>query len=254
MTRRNLFAITAGVLLLIAAVDFWQRIFVPRHQQVRAASSFVPAAVPASASSAQIRKDLATWLPKLAPIAEESGPAAETQWGLRLLAVFDDQSGRFAVVRATPAAGGGAVKILRVVEGADLYGYKVARIEPLRVKLDSKQGAQELQLFHPNGSPVVGAAPQSSAVPSAPAETGTAPVVQSQPAAPANTGKSAPVPAVRPAHQAAPGAPSRPVAGKGPKTVQTQELKPGQAFELPDSMRGLKVLDAPVPPPPPKNP
>jgi len=234
MTRRNLLAITAGVLLLLAAVDFWQRIFVPRHQQVRAASSFVPAAVPAPASSAQIRKDLSTWLPKLAPIAEDSGPAADAQWVLQLLAVFDDQSGQFAVVRATPAAGG-AVKILRVVEGADLYGYKVARIEPLSVKLEGERGAQELQLFHPKGNPVVGTAAQSSAAPAVPARTD-------------------PAPAARPAQQATSGTPSRPVASKGPKAVETQELKPGQAFELPESMRGLKVLDAPVPPPPPKNP
>ena len=234
MTRRNLLAITAGVLLLLAAVDFWQRIFVPRHQQVRAASSFVPAAVPAPASSAQIRKDLSAWLPKLAPIAEDSGPAADAQWALQLLAVFDDQSGQFAVVRATPAAGG-AVKILRVVEGADLYGYKVARIESLSVKLEGAQGAQELQLFHPKGNAVVVVAAQSSTTPAVPAGTD-------------------PAPAVRPAQQATSGTPARPVAGKGPKAVETQELKPGQAFELPESMRGLKVLEAPVPPPPPKNP
>jgi hypothetical protein len=233
MTRRKLFAITAGVLLLFASIDFWQRIFVPRHQQVRAASSFVPAAVPAPASSAQIRKDLSTWLPKLAPIAEASGQAAtDAEWRLQLLAVFEDQSGRFAVIRATPAAGG-AVKIQRVLEGGDLYGYKVARIEPLRVKLEGEQGTQELQLFNPRSAPVVGAASQAGVVPSEPAAR--APVAQ-------------------PTQQAASGTPAGPAASKGPKAVQTQELKPGQAFELPESMRGLKVLDAPVPPPPPKNP
>ena len=183
MTRRNILAITAGVLLLLAAVDFWQRIFVPRHQQVRAASSFVPAAVPAPTSSAQIRKDLATWLPQLAPIAEGAGPeATDAQWGLQLLAVFDDQSGSFAVVRATPAAGG-AVKILRVVEGSDLYGYKVARIDPLRVRLEGQQGAQELQLFNPKGAPVVGTRPGEGGGPSVPSPTPAAPVVQAQPAA-----------------------------------------------------------------------
>ena len=251
MTRRNLLAITAGVLLLLAAVDFWQRIFVARHQQVRAASSFVPAAVPAPASSAQIRKDLSTWLPKLAPIAEDSGPAADAQWALQLLAVFDDQSGRFAVVRATPAAGG-AVKVLRVVAGADLYGYKVARIEPLSVKLEGEQGAQELQLFHPKGNAVVGVAAQSITTPAVPA--GTLPVAQPEPATAAKSARTDPAPAAQPSQRAASGAPARPVASKGPKAVETQELKPGQAFELPESMRGLKVLDAPVPPPPPKNP
>lgn len=252
MTRRNLFAIIAGVLLLLAAVDFWQRIYVPRHHQVRAASSFVPAEVPAPVASAQIRKDLATWLPKLAPIADGSGPAAtDAQWGLQLLAVFDDQGGRFAVVRATPAAGG-AVKILRVVEGSELYGYKVARIDPLRVTLKDQQGVQELQLFKPKGAPVVGAASPSDAVPAAP--VAAAPVARSEPAAPASTAGTAPVAATSAAPQTPPASPAQPVASKGPKAVQTQELKPGQAFELPESMRGLKVIDAPVPPPPPKNP
>jgi len=30
--------------------------------------------------------------------------------------------------------------------------------------------------------------------------------------------------------------------------VTTTELQPGQAFELPASMRGLKVIEAPIPP------
>jgi hypothetical protein len=247
MTRRNVLAITAGVLLLFAAVDFWQRIFVPRHQQVRAASSFVPAAVPAPTSSAQIRKDLATWLPKLAPIAEGSGPeATDAQWGLQLLAVFDDQSGSFAVVRATPAAGG-AVKVLRVVEGSDLYGYKVAGIDPLRVRLEGPQGAQELRMFNPKGASVVGKRSGEGGVPATPSPSSAVPVASAQPAV-------NPAPTALPQPAAPPGTPSKSTPSKGPKTVQTQELKPGQAFELPESMRGLKVLDAPVPPPPPKNP
>jgi hypothetical protein len=252
MTRRKLFAITAGVLLLFASIDFWQRIFVPRHQQVRAASSFVPAAVPAPASSAQIRKDLSTWLPKLAPIAEASGQAAtDAQWGLQLLAVFEDQSGRFAVIRATPAAGG-SVKIQRVLEGGDLYGYKVASIEPLRVKLEGEQGAQELQLFNPKSAPVVGTGSQTGAATPDPAAP--VPVARAESAASAVPAAIAPPQATRPAQPTPAGTPAQPVAGKAPKAVQTQELKTGQAFELPENMRGLKVLDAPVPPPPPKNP
>ena len=254
MTRRKLFAITAGVLLLFASIDFWQRIFVPRHQQVRAASSFVPAAVPAPASSAQIRKDLSTWLPKLAPIAEASGQAAtDAEWRLQLLAVFEDQSGRFAVIRATPAAGG-AVKIQRVLEGGDLYGYKVASIEPLRVKLEGEQGAQELQLFNPKSAPVVGTGIQTSGSRPLPSPTSSEPAAQSQSAATPGPVASASGPAAPPVPAAPADTPSQPAAGNGPKAVQTQELKPGQAFELPESMRGLKVLDAPVPPPPPKNP
>jgi len=36
-----------------------------------------------------------------------------------------------------------------------------------------------------------------------------------------------------------------------PKQVTATELQPGQAFELPESMRGMKVVEAQVPPPKP---
>jgi hypothetical protein len=177
--------------------------------------------------SSRIRQDLATWLPKMRPIAEGAGAAAPTDWALELLAVFDDQSTRFAVVRATPSAGGNA-KVTRVVEGAELYGFKVASIEPLRVRLTGDGGEKELRLFKPEASRVSG--------------TGKSPVAgvgRAPDAAPAGAAKA--VPAAPQASQGA-GSPG------GAKAVATQELKPGQAFELPESMKGLKVVDAPVPP------
>jgi hypothetical protein len=235
MTRKRVYATVAAALLLLAVLDFWTRIFVPRHAEVRAASSFVPASVPPPASATAIRKDLVMWLPRLQPIADRPGAASNTDWSLRVLAVFDDRSGRFAVVSATPAAGGTA-KVVRVNEGDELYGYKVTRIEALRVSLEGERGKQELQLFDPSRRPVGIPAPAGST----PAAVATpAPQPQASP------------PAAGPAGAQASTAPA---ASAGPKAVATQELKPGQAIELPESMRGLKVIDAPVPPPPEKKP
>lgn len=235
MTRRRTFAILAAVLLLVAAIDFGTRVFVPRHAEVRAASSFVPARVPPPVPAATVRKDLGTWLPKLRPIADPSGVASNTDWSLRVLAVFDDQTGRFAVVSATPAAGGQG-KVVRVNAGDDLYGYKVTRIEPLRVSLQGERGKLELQLFEPKSGRVAQAAP-----------AGTSDAAVVTPGPPPQTSQSA-------AGPDSAKAPSEPAGSSGPKPVQTQQLKPGQAVELPESMRGLKVLDAPIPPPPDKKP
>ena len=234
MTRQKTFAIVAAALLLLAAIDFWTRVFVPRHEEVRAASSFVPASVPPPVTAAAVRKDLGTWLPKLRPIADPSGSASNTDSSLQLLAVFDDQSGRFAVVSATPAAGGPA-KVVRVDEGDELYGYKVTRIDALRVSLAGGRGKLELQLFEPKSGPVAQAAPVGT---STAAATPAPPPQTPQPAAGPDSAKAS----------------SAPAASTGPKAVATQELKPGQAIELPESMRGLKVIDAPIPPPPEKKP
>jgi len=227
VTGRRMQTIAVACLALLAAVDFWQRIYVPRNFEARGAGSFVPTAVPPSVPANEIRRDLAAWLPKLRPIAAASGAAADTDWTLVLLAVFFDRNTTFAVVRATSAAGG-ASKVQRVVEGDQLYGFRVSRIEPLRVSLTGERGERELQLFKPAGAPVVGAGPVAT-----------------------GPGQHAPVAAALPnasAAQTAKQAPPGPVSSAAPQVVSGNEPKPGDAFKVPDSMRGLKVMDAPVPP------
>ena len=208
MTRKRMLALVAVVLLLLAAVDFRQRVYVPREHKARGEGSMVPAAVPAPQTAEQIRTNLSAWLPQLRPVAASGGGAAQTDWGLTLLAVFSDRDNSFAVVRATSAAGGGA-KVQSVAMGDSLYGLTVSRIEPLKLVLTGERGEQELQLFKPSAASAVGSGPsaQSSALPPA-----SAAVATSQADA---------------------------------KTAANQGWKPGAPVELPASMRGLKVVEAP---------
>jgi hypothetical protein len=233
VTRRNVTTLAVAALVLLGAVDFWQRILVPRHLEARPPSSFVPATVPPPATAAAIRQDLVAWLPKLQPIADGSGgPEAAGGWELTLLAVFDDQRARFAVVRAQPASGGGAGEVRRVVAGDEVHGFRVARIEPLRVVLEDPQGERELRLFRPAVEPVVGTGPE-------PVRAGSPP--------PRSGATVASAPTASPPAGAKPAA-SSPPAPAGAKSVASQELKSGQAFELPESMRGLKFVENPPPP------
>jgi len=221
------------VVLLLALVDFTRRIYVARDVQPRGADSFVPAEVSPPVSAATVTRDLGTWLPGLRPVAGGSGAAAPTDWSLTLLAVFSERGAPFAVIRATPVAGG-AAKVQRIAEGDEVYGFKVAQIQPQLVRLEGQRGVQELQIFKPAGSSV-----QGSGAAVAPTMAGTSPTS----AAPAAASAAAAAARVPTAPAAAPDA--------EPKQVQATELQPGQAFELPASMRGMKVVEAQVPPPKP---
>lgn len=235
-TRRVRWLLVMAVVLL-ALVDFTRRIYVPRDVQARGADSFVPADVAPPVSAAQVTKDLGAWLPGLRPVAEGSGAAAPTDWSLILLAVFSERGAPFAVIRATPAAGGTA-KVQRIVEGDEVYGFKVAQIQAQRVRLEGQQGVQELQIFKPAGSSVQGG---GAAV--APTTGGTAPTSTTRAADSSAASVAAPAARAPSARAAAP--------DTEPKQVTATELQPGQAFELPESMRGLKVVEAQVPPPKP---
>jgi hypothetical protein len=223
-------ALVAVVLLLVAAVDFRQRVYVPREYKARGEGSMVPAAVAEPRTAAQIQKDLAAWLPQMRPVAAGAGPVAESQWALTLLAVFVDRNDSFAVVRATPASGGPA-KIQSVATGDSVYGLTVSRIEPLKLVLTGEGGEQELQLFKPATAAATGSGPsaQSSTLPSASATTATSQA--GFPQAPA------PAPAKAPGPAAPAQADAKPAAGQG--------LKPGAPAQLPASMQALKVVDEP---------
>jgi hypothetical protein len=234
MNAGRLRTLLAVALVLLAVVDFTRRVHVPRDVQARDASSFVPADVAPPVTAATVSKDLATWLPGLTPVAEGAGTAAATDWALTLLGVFSERGAPFAVIRATPAAGG-AARVQRIAEGDEVYGFKVAQIEPQRVQLEGAGGAQELQIFKPAQTTVKG----SGAPPAAGSAAGPSTV------APLDRGTAA----AATGRASGPPQPRTPAAATGPKQVQATELQPGQAFELPASMRGLKVVDAPVPPP-----
>jgi hypothetical protein len=226
VTRKRLLALVAVVLLLVAAIDFRQRVYVPREYKARGEGSMVPAAVPVPRPAAQIQKDLSSWLPQLRPVAASAGTAAQTDWALTLLAVFSDRDNSFAVVRATSAAGG-AAKIQRVAMGDSVYGLTVSRIEPLKLVLTGERGEQELQLFKPSAASAVGSGPSAQTAALRPAN---ATVATSQVGS-------------QPAQVQAPG-PVTPSQG-GTKAAASQGWKPGAPIELPASMKGLEVAQAP---------
>jgi hypothetical protein len=228
VTRKRTLALVAVILLLVAAVDFRQRIYVPREYKARGEGSLVPAVVAEPRTAAQIQTDLAAWLPQMRPVAASAGPEAGSQWALTLLAVFVDRNDSFAVVRATPASGG-AAKIQSVATGDSVYGLTVSRIEPLKLVLTGEGGEQQLQLFKPATAAAVGSGPsaQSSSLPSASATTATSQSGFPQTSAPAKA--------------SGPSAPSQTDA----TPAASQASKPGAPAQLPASMKGLKVVDEP---------
>ena len=183
----------------------------------------------------QIQKDLSAWLPQLRPVAAGTGAAEETQWALTLLAVFADRDKSFAVVRATSASGG-AAKVQSVATGDSVYGLTVSRIEPLKLVLTGEGGEQELQLFKPSAAAAAGSGPSAQSSVSQPA-SGTA-----------ATSQGVSQPAQAQAQAAGPAVPSKGDA----KTAASQGWKPGAPAQLPASMQGLEVANAPATASPPE--
>jgi hypothetical protein len=227
-------ALAAIVLLLVAAVDFRQRVYVPREYKARGEGSMVPAVLAAQRTAAQIQKDLSAWLPRLRPVAASAGTAAETDWALTLLAVFSERDDSFAVVRATSAAGGG-VRVQSVAIGDTLFGFTVSRIEPLKLVLTGEGGEQVLQLFKSSTASAVGSGPSAQAAVLPPAQAAAAP----------SRAESLP-PQVQVQAQASASAPGPVSSRADAKTVASQGWKPGAPVELPESMRGLEIVEAPA--------
>lgn len=224
-------------LVLLAAVDFWQRIYVPSDVAVRSADSLQPATVPTPRSAGAVNADLTTWLPSLQPLAVVEDTGAPTDWTLTLLAVFADRADPFGVVRATPAAGG-AARVQRAAPGDELFGYRVAGVEQHRLSLEGPQGPVSLEVFRPSARSMRAAAgPGPTATQSAvsPRDSNEIAPAGSMPQAP--TANASGTPAAR--------QPPVPEAGAAPGGAG--EYAKENVFELPASMRDLPVVEAPVP-------
>jgi hypothetical protein len=216
VNRRRLLLLVGALLVMLAAIDFWRRIYVPRDLRARDAGSFAPADVSAPPSVDDIRRELTQWLPGLQPVTTAADRPAETGWSLALLGVFDNRKGAFAVIRATPAGGGDAA-VRQAAVGDELFGLRVADIQARRVVLTSAAGEQVLELFKPSQPPAHG--------------TGAAPA--------ARAATTAAVPGA-----AVPGA-AAPAAGPAvPGAVTAQELQPGESLKLPGN---LPVTEAKLP-------
>lgn len=239
MTRRQARLAFGAIVVLLAALDFAQRIYVPREDHTRDASSFVPAQVPAQAGVVEIQKELAGWLPGLKPVAVETETPADGSWALALLGVFESRDGGFAVVRATPRAGG-SPRVEQLVVGQEVFGLKVVSIEPRRVVLAGEGGEQSLELFSAKAGQAVGfgTARTGAAVPAAAAPGGPQPQrAATAKAATSQDGDS--------------------------KSVTAKELQAGESIPLPGNMPVVEAQYKPPaagakqkrrPPPPPADP
>lgn len=235
MTSARLRTFVLLGLLLLAALDFWQRIYVPRNVAARSAESLRPATVAAPQPAGRVNADLVAWLPDLQPLSAVEATGGPTDWVLTLLAVFVDRQAPFAVIRAMPAAGG-AAKVQRAGPGDELYGYKVVGIEPAYIRLEGPQGPRELEVFRPSGSSLRG--------------SGSPPATATQSADSRAAANESP-PAGSMTQAAPPGSayPARPTGVAGTQTAPggAGEYTKENIFELPESMRGLPVVEDPAP-------
>jgi hypothetical protein len=242
MIPRRQIAVVAAVLALVAAYDFFGRIFVGRDATLRTVNAPQMTPLPQRPDAEAIRKQLAAWLPalpgSLGPEAANSDPAS---WQFTLVGVFRQDGRQFALVNAQQQ-GGGAVETVQVREGDDLRGATVKHISSTRVTLQRGEKPEELLMFgppqtvhQPRDTPREPAARRGGAleglVPSDPrlaerlkASAGN--VVKPAGSSPAAT-------AARPSATAPKPARTAPKNAAQSKVVESQELRPGEEVKLP---------------------
>jgi hypothetical protein len=142
--------IASAVLLLIAAVDFTRRIYVPRDEALRSYAPPQVAALPPPPDLAAVRAQLENWLPAL-PASRPPDLAARgpDSWDLKLVGTFEQRRQRFAVIMATPRSGGKAER-RRVAVGDVVYGRTVTGIGRGSLALSAPTGVEELKVFGPH--------------------------------------------------------------------------------------------------------
>jgi hypothetical protein len=156
MSPRRQVALAAGVLLLLAAWDFFGRVHVGRDESLRSFEQPQLETLPVRPDAATVRSELVSWMPALAGSAGVPAvPTDPSGWELTLVGVFRKDDGKFAVVHARPRSGGGEAQFHWVAEGDDLHGSTVAQIGPRNLRLDRGGESQELVLFERGRTPLV---------------------------------------------------------------------------------------------------
>ncbi len=169
MTPRNQVIVVAAILVLAGAVDFVQRIHVPRSLAIRGAEMEAPALPDLPLSLASARQRLQSWLP-----TQTSGPQAASidvanesrdsavripdradlgGWHFVLRGVFD-AGPLFAVLDVMPSAGG-EIEQHRLSAGEFIKGVRVERISGRSVSLSDGEKVTELALFIDPGDDIV---------------------------------------------------------------------------------------------------
>jgi hypothetical protein len=260
-TRRQL-ALAAAVLVLLAAWDFFGRVYVGRDESLRSFEQPRLETLTVRPDAATVRGELVSWMPALAGSAGvTAAPTDPSGWELTLVGVFRKDDGKFALVHARPRSGGGEPQFHWVGEGDDLHGSTVAQIGPRNLRLDRGGESQELLLFEQGRSPLIATGPGSPTVKPAVRtggvasyERGSGRVDEVRAQLRANQARSSqakPAPVARkpaPAKPAASaGQPKSPSASAGERSVaKPQELAPGEEVKLPWD---LPVVDEAEPQP-----
>ncbi len=169
MTPRTQVIVVAAILALAGAVDFVQRIHMPRSLAIRGAGMEATALPDLPLSLASARQRLQSWLP-----TQTSGPQAASNevandsrdsavrvpdradlggWHFVLRGVFD-AGPPFAVLDVMSSAGG-EIEQHRLSAGELIKGVRVERISGRSVSLSDGERVTELALFIDPGDDIV---------------------------------------------------------------------------------------------------
>ena len=169
MTPRMQVIVVAAILALAGAVDFVQRIHMPRSTAIRGAGLEATALPDLPLSLASARQRLQSWLP-----TQTSGPQAASNevanesrdsavrvpdranlggWRFVLRGVFD-AGPAFAVLDVMPSAGG-EIEQHRLLAGELIKGVRVERISGRSVSLSDGENLIQLALFIDPGDDIV---------------------------------------------------------------------------------------------------
>ena len=169
MTPRMQVIVVAAILTLAGAVDFVQRIHMPRSLAIRGAGMEATALPDPPLSLASARQRLQSWLPTQTSgsqaasieVANESRDSAVRVpdradfggWRFVLRGVFD-AGPPFAVLDVMPSAGG-EIEQHRLLAGEVIKGVRVERISGRSVSLSDGEHVTELALFIDPGDDIV---------------------------------------------------------------------------------------------------
>lgn len=162
MTPRHQIIAVAAALLLVGAVDFLQRVYVPRSSAARTTDTGTPALPDPPLSLASAQERLQSWLATPAVTAAESAPTdavvkpGETDvripdradiggWRFVLRGVFD-AGPPFAVFDVMSSANG-EIEQYRLSAGEAIKGVRVEQISGRRVRLSDGEQVIHLALF-----------------------------------------------------------------------------------------------------------
>ena len=169
MTPRMQVIVVAAILALAGAVDFVQRIHMPRSPAIRGAGLVATALPDLPLSLASARQRLQSWLPTQTSgsqaasieVANDSRDSAVRipdradlgGWRFVLRGVFD-AGPPFAVLDVMPSAGG-EIEQHRLSAGEVIKGVRVERISGRSVSLSDGEHVTELALFIDPGDDIV---------------------------------------------------------------------------------------------------